>query len=122
MITQPLHILHCNDTGHDGCVNQGAGHEIRPMQTRLAAATPSQWSDGIVVRATVDGWIGIALLGPADEADPNAALPYDALPKTVWVWNHADHSAQLTSGQPVAVHPLHNVLAHGSSRISIVTI
>ena len=37
MITHPLHILHCNDTGHDGCVNQGAGHEIRPMQTRLAA-------------------------------------------------------------------------------------
>ena len=122
MITHPLHMLRCNDTGHDACVNQGAGHEIRPMQARLTAAAPGQWSDGIVVRATTDGWIGIAMLGPADEADPSDALPYDALPTTLWVWNHADHSAQLTNGQPVAVHPLHNVLAHGSSRISIVTI
>ncbi|QYF73254.1 hypothetical protein [Cryobacterium sp. PAMC25264] len=92
------------------------------MQARLIYATPSQWSDGIVVRATTGGWIGIALLGPADQADPNDALPYDALPETLWVWNHADHSARLTTGQPVAVHTLCNVLAHGSSRISIVTI
>jgi len=108
MITRPLHILQCNHPGGDGCANPGAGHATRPMQERLAAATPSKWVDGIIVRSTSDGWIGIAPLG-RDEA-------------TVWVWHHADLTEQLSPGAPVALHSVYNVLANGPSRVSVVRI
>ncbi|MEC5185143.1 hypothetical protein RCH12_002619 [Cryobacterium sp. MP_3.1] len=112
MITQPLHILQCNSTGGDGCINHGAGHATQPIHVRVAEATPSKWADGIVLRATSDGWIGIALFGPDDTADSDTA--------TVWVWNHADLTAHLSAGAPVALHSVYNVLASGRSRISVV--
>lgn len=112
MITQPLHILQCNSTGGEDCVNHGAGHATRPIHVRVAEATPSKWADGIVLRATTDGWIGIALVGDADTAGGDTA--------TVWVWNHADLTAHLTAGAPVALHSVYNVLASGRSRISVV--
>jgi len=112
MITQPLPILQCNHAGSAGCVNEGAGHETRPVHVRVAEATPSKWADGIVLRATADGWIGIALFGPDAAADPD--------PATVWVWQHADLTAQFTAGAPVALHSVYNVLASGRSRISVV--
>ncbi|TFD93501.1 hypothetical protein E3T61_05290 [Cryobacterium lactosi] len=112
MITQPLHVLQCNSTGGEGCVNHGAGHTTQPIHVRVAEATPSKWTDGLVVRATSDGWIGVNLFGYGDAADSDTA--------TVWVWNHADHTAQLTIGAPVALHSVYNVLASGRSRISVV--
>ncbi|MGO4783735.1 hypothetical protein [Cryobacterium sp. W22_MBD10_FK3] len=116
MITQPLHVLQCNHTGAHGCVNQGAGHATRPIHVRVAEATPSKWADGVVLRATSDGWIGIALLERDDEAD--GAL--DGGAPTVWVWNHADLTQDLSVGAPVALHSVYNVLASGRSRISVV--
>ena len=116
MITQPLHILQCNHTGADGCVNPGAGHATRPIHVRVAEATPSKWADGIVLRATSDGWIGIALLERDDEADGASA----AGAATVWVWNHADLTAHLRPGVPVALHSVYNLLASGRSRVSVV--
>ena len=112
MITQPLHILQCNTTGANGCVNHGAGHTTQPIHVRVAEATPSKWADGIVMRATSDGWIGITLFGTGDAPDSDTA--------TVWVWNHADHTAHLGAGAPVALHSVYNVLASGRSRISVV--
>lgn len=112
MITQPLQVLQCNSTGGDGCVNHGAGHETQPIHVRVAEATPSKWADGIVVRATSGGWIGVNLFGYGDTSDSDTA--------TVWVWNHADHTAHLAAGAPVALHSVYNVLASGRSRISVV--
>ena len=112
MITQPLPILQCNHAGSAGCVNEGAGHETRPVHVRVAEATPSKWADGIVLRATSDGWIGIALFGQGDSPESDAA--------TVWVWNHADLTAHLSAGGPVALHSVYNVLASGRSRVSVV--
>ncbi|WEO77414.1 hypothetical protein BJQ94_19015 [Cryobacterium sp. SO2] len=117
MITQPLHILQCNHTGADGCVNHGAGHATRPIHVRVGDATPSKWVDGIVLRATTDGWIGIALVGQELEHDDS-----DGGPETVWVWNHADLTAHLVAGAPVALHSVYNVLASGRSRVSVVRI
>ena len=112
MITQPLHILQCNSTGGVDCVNHGAGHATQPIHVRVAEATPSKWADGIVLRATSDGWIGIALFGQGDSPESDAA--------TVWVWNHADLTAHLSAGAPVALHSVYNVLASGRSRVSVV--
>ncbi|WP_166788001.1 hypothetical protein [Cryobacterium adonitolivorans] len=135
MITQPLHVLQCNHTGGDGCVNHGAGHATRPIHVRVADATPSKWADGIVVRATSDGWIGIALFGDdaadddtADDDDADDAADDDTADDdtadsdtaTVWVWNHSDLTAHLGAGAPVALHSVYNVLASGRSRISVV--
>jgi len=117
MITQPLHTQQCNHTGSAVCANRGAGHALQPIQARVAAATASKWVDGIVASVGSDGWIGIRLLD-TPSATHLLDLPDDT--QTVWVWNHDDLGAVLGAGQPVAVHALYNVLAHGSSRISVI--
>ena len=113
MITQPLHSMQCTHSGSTGCDNRGAGHRIRPIQARVAAATPSKWVDGLITTVSADGWIGIRLV-----AHDNAHGAVDG--DTVWVWNHADLTEHLATGDPVAVHSLYNVLASGRSRISVV--
>lgn len=118
MITLPLHTQQCNHTGADTCANRGPGHELQPVQARVAAATSSKWVDGIVTAVSADGWIGVRLFGHAETlgaSGPDAE-------STEWVWNHADLTGRLATGSPVAVHSLYNVLASGRSRISVVRI
>lgn len=117
MITHPLHTQQCNHTGAHACANRGPGHELQPIQARVAAATPSKWVDGIVSSVSADGWIGVRLFG---HAELPGASGMEA--ETVWVWNHADLTEHLATGSPVAVHALYNVLASGRSRISVVRI
>lgn len=117
MITRPLHTQQCNHTGSDVCANRGAGHALQPIQARVAAATPSKWVDGIVAGASADGWVGIRLLQAGGTTGP-LDLPDNT--DTVWVWNHDDRTAEITAGQPVAVHALYNVLAIGRNRISVI--
>ena len=117
MITQPLHTQQCNHTGNAVCANRGAGHALQPIQARVAAATASKWVDGIVASVSADGWIGIRLVD-AQGATDLLDLPDGS--EQVWVWNHDDLTAALGTGQPVAVHALYNVLANGSSRISVI--
>ena len=117
MITQPLHTQQCNHTGGAVCANRGAGHELQLIQARVAAATPGKWVDGIVASVTAAGWIGIRLV---DAPGATNLLDLPDGTGTVWVWNHADLTAELATGAPVAVHALYNVLANGSSRISVI--
>ena len=117
MITQPLHTQQCNHTGGAVCTNRGSGHALQPIQARVAAATASKWVDGIVASVTVDGWIGIRLL---DAPGATGLLDLPDGTGTVWVWNHADLTAELGAGAPVAVHALYNVLASGRNRVSVI--
>ena len=85
-----------------------AGHVVTAIRERVTAATPSKWRDGIVVHAASSrgiggSWIGIDLLDPPD---------------TVWVWNHADLTAAVSIGVPVALHELYDTLAIGVTRVS----
>jgi hypothetical protein len=115
MITRPLGTLQCNHGGDLPCANRGPGHDVQPIQARLAAATASRWVDGIVSAVSADGWIGVVLVGR-----PDAAAAADA--ESVWLWNHADLTAHLDVGAPVSIHSVYNVLAGGRSRISVVRI
>jgi hypothetical protein len=117
MITQPLHTQQCNHTGSAVCANRGAGHALQPIQARVAAATASKWVDGIVASVSADGWVGIRLL---DTTNATRLLDLPDGTEQVWVWNHDDLTAMLATGAPVAVHALYNVLASGSSRISVI--
>ncbi|RLQ84299.1 hypothetical protein D9V28_08835 [Mycetocola zhadangensis] len=87
-----------------GCDKTSPGHGVRPLQVRVAAATPSKWRDGVVTHLPASGWIGIGLM----ESD-----------RTIWVWNHADLSSEVTLGTPVAVHALYDMLALGSDRVHV---
>lgn len=92
---------------HSGgpCTSYDPGHALHLIQSRLAAATPAEWVDAIVVGAdaargtvTVRTWTSDAdttyfsAAGAADIARP---------------------------GEPVAVHARYRVLAAGRSRFNV---
>jgi hypothetical protein len=95
-------VMQCSSASGATCDKAGPGHSLRPLQERIAAATPSKWRDGIVLSVS-EGWIGVALLDSDEVA---------------WLWTH-DTPAGLTSGQPVALHALYSTLAFGSDRLSV---
>jgi hypothetical protein len=96
-------VMQCSSASGGACDKTAPGHVLRPLQERIAAATPSKWGDAIV--ASVSGnWISVTLLDSDD---------------TAWVWTHAI-PAGLTVGQPVALHALYPTLAFGSERLSVV--
>jgi hypothetical protein len=88
----------------DGCDKTAPGHGLRPIQARVAAATPSKWRDGIVTSASAGGWTGIVLVDSG---------------QSVWVWHHANLSRQAVEGAPVALHELYGTLALGSERVNV---
>ncbi|TFB54767.1 hypothetical protein [Cryobacterium tagatosivorans] len=97
-------VMQC--TGADGgsCQDRGAGHALHALQERVTAATPSKWRDGFISHVSAGGWIGVDLLETGE---------------TAWLWNHADLTASVTLGQPVAVHALYHALAVGRDRINV---
>ncbi len=101
---QLANVAQCNTSHGESCVNHGPGHAMRALQKCVSAATPSKWRDGIVGTVSVDGWIALDLLD-TDER--------------VWVWNHADLTAVVTLGQPVALHAHYHALAVGHERINV---
>jgi len=97
-----VEVMQCSSAVTGTCDKTGPGHVLRPMQERIAAATPSKWRDGIVTSVS-DGWLAVSFVG-SDE--------------TAWVWTHTA-PADLTIGQPVALHSLYSTLAFGRERLSV---
>lgn len=106
-LTPVAGTMRCTHTTADTCVRRGSGHALHPIQALAAAATGSQWIDGIVRSASADGWVSIDPIGPGD---------------TVWIWHHQNPTSLLSAGAPVAMHPIYKVLAAGDIRLSIITL
>ncbi len=85
------------------CAHVTPGHTLDVMRRRLAAATPSRFQDALVV--SVSGSVAeLVLLGSGT---------------VVRVWNHEALGAVLAVGEPVALHPVYDVLAVGDDWVSI---
>ena len=80
------------------------GHELAPIQERVASATPGKWADAIVVSVSTGGWVEVALVASND---------------SVVLWNHADLSGSLTVGDAVALHSVYDVLAVGDVKHNV---
>jgi hypothetical protein len=74
------------------CASGRAGHTVLPIQERVASASPSAWRDAIVT-SSAHGTIELVL--------------FDG--ETRVLWNH--DNLGLTTGEPVAWHPVAGVLA-----------
>lgn len=92
---------------HSGgpCTSYDPGHALHLIQSRLAAATPSEWVDGIVVAAdaehgtvTVRAW------------DTDTLTTY---------FSAAGAASAALPGAPVAVHARYRVLATGRARFNV---
>jgi hypothetical protein len=96
--------------GMRGCVAAAAcssdrpGHRLHLMQQRLAATTASKWVDAIVVGLDGHGFATLAELGG------------DTVHR---VWHHDSLEGSLAIGEPVALHGVYGVLAHGADRYSV---
>lgn len=101
-------VMRCAPTHVNSCTHGHPGHVLGALQSRIVAATPSKWCDGVVRHVTNDGWIAIDTL---DATETDAA--------TVWVWHHADLTETVSTGDPVALHSLYNALAIGQKRVSV---
>ena len=99
--------MQCGSHTSDDCAGHGAGHGILTLHARAIAATPSQWRDAIVVSASADGWIALNLFATGD---------------TVWVWNHANHTASAAVGTPVALHAAFHALAIGTEHVNVLVV
>ena len=86
------------------CTTFAPGHALHLIQSRLAAATPSDWLDAIVEEVHADGTI--ALRNLADGS-------------SLTVWNGAGADGQVHPGAPVALHDRYDVLAVGTRRFNI---
>lgn len=85
----------------------GPGHAMAFAQDHIADAESSGWHDAIVEEVTAGGWIRLsAVHGTA----------------SILVWNHADLSAVMAAGDPVAVNPKHHVLAAGDYRFNVLSV
>ena len=89
----------------DACSSYAPGHALHLIQSRLASATPSDWSDAIVESAD-------ATTGTIVVRDLTSAAP-------ITVWNGAGAARVLTPGTPVAVHGRYSVLAVGREHFNI---
>ena len=86
------------------CGAMATGHALAPIQERLAAATPGKFTDAVVVSVSPAGWIEVGLL--ADDS-------------TVVLWNHADLTEDIAVGEPVALHPVYDVLVAGGAKHNV---
>ena len=108
-MTQPLDSalrgsLHdCSGT----CSAAIPGHGLSLMQIRLASATPSRWVDAVVLSVSPAGWLEVALLD--DDS-------------TTLLWNHTDLTGAVTPGDPVAIHPVYDVLAAGDTKHNVLRV
>lgn len=97
-------VMRCVTHG-DACTRSGAGHTLSPLQQRVVSATPSRWRDALVGSVASGGWISLELLDTGE---------------TAWVWNHADLTAFVAVGTPVALHAVYHTLAIGDERVNVV--
>ena len=90
----------------DVCSSFAPGHALHLIQSRLASATPSDWSDAIV--EWVDASSGSIVVRGLEEGAAPVAL-----------WNGAGAALVLAPGTPVALHDRYHVLAVGRERFNI---
>ncbi|WP_235007889.1 hypothetical protein [Microbacterium timonense] len=89
----------------DVCSSFAPGHALHLIQARLAAATPSDWSDAIVEASDPrSGFVIVRTL--ADGA-------------AIALWNGTGAAAAATPGTPVALHERYHVLAVGGARFNV---
>jgi hypothetical protein len=96
-------ICMCFDGGP--CTSYAPGHALHLIQARLAAATPSDWVDGIVEEA--DAATGVVVVTSFVDGTAHT------------VWNGAGAAARVEVGSPVALHARYDVLAAGSARFNV---
>ena len=89
----------------DVCSSFAPGHALHLIQSRLAAATPSDWSDAIVEFA--DAATGVIVVRTLSDAAPIA------------LWSGAGAAEDLAPGAPVALHERYHVLAVGRERFNV---
>jgi hypothetical protein len=89
----------------DSCSSFAPGHALHLIQSRLAAATPSDWADAIVESA--DAASGVIVVRTLSDAAPVA------------LWSAAGAAANLAPGAPVALHERYHVLAVGGTRYNV---
>jgi hypothetical protein len=89
----------------DACSSFAPGHALHLIQSRLAAATPSDWADAMVESA--DAASGVIVVRTLSDAAPVA------------LWSAAGAAANLAPGAPVALHERYHVLAVGRERFNI---
>ena len=87
----------------EACSSLRPGHDLHPMQDRLSRIAASRWLDAIVVATGADGFVEL--------------LDLDG--RTRRVWHHGALTGRLAVGDPVALHDVYDVLAHGDERISV---
>jgi len=86
------------------CIDDRPGHAMSLIRLRLAAATPSGWSDAVVRTIGADGTVELELWESGD---------------VVRVWQHTDLSGLIAPGHPVALHGPYSVLAAGVHRFNV---
>ena len=99
---QPLTEHVCESA--EMCAHDTPGHALHPLRLRLATATPGKWRNALVDSVTADGWITLVAFDGGG---------------SVSVWHHADLTASLAVGEPVALHSVYDVMAVGRARISV---
>jgi hypothetical protein len=88
----------------EACSSDRPGHGLHPMQDRLSRIAASRWVDAVVVAVTDDGFVELA--------DLDGGLRC--------VWHHgALGDDRIAVGDPVALHGVYGVLAHGGARYSV---
>lgn len=113
MSSQPRHIpplevrerVACMCEYGAACSSFAAGHALHLIQSRLAAATPSGWSDAIVESA--DSASGQVLVRALADGEPIA------------LWSGAGAALVLAPGAPVSLHGRYHVLAVGRERFNV---
>lgn len=85
----------------------GPGHSMAFAQDHIADSEREGWHDSIVEELTAGGWIRLSALHGA---------------ASVLIWNHADLSAFLAVGDPVAVNAKRHVLAAGDHRFNVLVV
>lgn len=88
----------------DVCSSFAPGHALHLIQARLAAATPSDWVDGIVEHAdAVTGELRVRTLEGEEWA----------------LWSAQGAALEAAPGSPVALHRRYHVLAVGRVRFNV---
>ncbi|GAA3773524.1 hypothetical protein GCM10022240_26810 [Microbacterium kribbense] len=91
--------------GHgDVCSSFAPGHALHLIQARLAAATPSEWTDALVTSA--DAATGAIVLQTLDGAEHA-------------LWNAGAAALEAAPGTPVSLHARYHVLAVGRARYNV---
>jgi len=107
MSTSPRTAPHTAAALHpagDMCAHAAPGHDLHPIQKRLAAATPSRWTDAIAGETSADGWLELH------------AVDGSPLPR---VWHHEHLGDIVHPGEPVPLHGRYHVLVVGSSWLNV---